>query len=85
MREISAEKKNTSDDKQRQWYPEEDQGKGQKLGTVTSFEYLRAVVLDDGFIPAALSRIAQATWIIGKTDALYFHFHISAYLWINKP
>ena len=35
--------------------------KGQKLGTVTSFEYLGAVVLDDGFIPEALSRIALTT------------------------
>ena len=34
--------------------------KGQKLGTVTSFEYLGAVVLDDGFIPEALSRIAKS-------------------------
>ena len=58
--EISAEK-TTSDDKQRQWHPEGDQGKRKKLGTVTSFEYLGADVLDDGFIPEALSRIAQAT------------------------
>ena len=33
--------------------------KEQKLGTVTSFEYLRAVVLDDGFIPEVISRIAS--------------------------
>ena len=32
--------------------------KGQKLGTVTSFKYLGAVVLDDGSIPEILSRIA---------------------------
>ena len=35
--------------------------KGQKLGTVTGFEYLGAAVLDDGFKPEALSGIAQAT------------------------
>ena len=58
--EISAEK-TPSDDKKRQWHPEEFQGKRQKLGTITSFEYLGAVVLDDGFIREALSRIAQAT------------------------
>ena len=32
--------------------------KGQKLGTVTSFKYLGAVILDDGSIPEILSRIA---------------------------
>ena len=32
--------------------------KGQKLGTVTSFKYLGAVVSDDGFNPEVLSRIA---------------------------
>ena len=35
--------------------------KGQKLGTVTSFKYLGAVVSDDGSKPEVLSRIAQAT------------------------
>ena len=32
--------------------------KGQKLGTVTSFKYLGAVVSDDGSKPEVLSRIA---------------------------
>ena len=31
--------------------------KRQKLGTVTSFKYLRAVVSDEGFKPEVLSRI----------------------------
>ena len=35
--------------------------KGQKLGTVTSFKYLGAVVSDDGSKPEVLSRIAHAT------------------------
>ena len=35
--------------------------KGQKLGTVTSFKYLGAVVSDDGSKPEPLSRIALAT------------------------
>ena len=35
--------------------------KGQKLGTVTSFKYLGAVVSDDGSKPEVLSRIARAT------------------------
>ena len=35
--------------------------KGQKLGTVTSFKFLGAVVSDDGFKPEILLRIAQAT------------------------
>ena len=40
--------------------------KGQKLGTVTSFKYLGAVVSDDGFKPEVLSRIAQATAALTK-------------------
>ena len=35
--------------------------KGQKLGTVTSFKYIGAVVSDDCSKPEVLSRIAQAT------------------------
>ena len=35
--------------------------KGQKLGTVTRFEYLGEVVSDDGAKPEILSRVAQAT------------------------
>ena len=66
--------------------------KGQKLGTVTSFKYLGAVVSDDGSKPEVLSRIAQATaaltklkhqhisWIKGEADALPCHFHISVCL-----
>ena len=70
--------------------------KGQKLGTVTSFKYLGAVVSDDGSKPEILSRIEQATaaftklkpfrrennifLIKGETDALSCHFHISVYL-----
>ena len=70
--------------------------KGQKLGIVTSFKYLRAVVSDDGSKPEILSRIAQATaaftklkpiWrenniflIKGETYALPCHFHIFVYL-----
>ena len=77
--EISAEN-TTSDDKQRQWHQKKMKVKGQKLGTVTSFEYLRAVVLDDGFIPEALSRIAQATYALTKlkpilTDSNYLLDH----------
>ena len=35
--------------------------KEQKQGTVTSFKYNRAVVLDGGFKPEVFSRIAQST------------------------
>ena len=59
--EISAEKT-----KQRQWHPERDKGKGQTLGTVTSFKYLGAVVQDDGSKPEVFSRIAQATAALTK-------------------
>ena len=40
--------------------------KRQKLGTVTSFKYLGAVVTDDGFKPEILSRIAQSTAALTK-------------------
>ena len=60
MMEISAEKTklmtNRANGIQR-----EMKVKAQKLGTVTSFKYLGAVVSDDGSKPEVLSRIAQAT------------------------
>ena len=63
--EISAEKTklitNSTNDIQR-----EIKVKGQKLGTVTSFKYLGAVVSDDGSKPEVLSRIAQATAALTK-------------------
>ena len=40
--------------------------KGQKLGNVTSFKYLGAVVSDDGSKPEVLSRIEQATAALTK-------------------
>ena len=40
--------------------------KGQQLGTVTSFKYLAAVVLDGGSKLEVLSRIAQATAALTK-------------------
>ena len=61
--EISAEKTklmtNAASDIQR-----EIKVKGQKLGTVTSFKYLGAVVSDDGSKTEILSRIAQATSLL---------------------
>ena len=42
--------------------------KGQKLGTVTSFKYLGAVVSDDGFKPEVLSRMALATAALTKLN-----------------
>ena len=68
--EISA-KKTKTDDKQHQWHPEREiKVKGQKLGTVTSFKYLGAVVSDDGSIPEILSRIAQATAALTKLKSI---------------
>ena len=40
--------------------------KGQKLGTLTSFKYLGAVVSDDGSKLEVLSKIAQATAALTK-------------------
>ena len=39
---------------------------GQKLGTVTSFKYLGAVVSDDGSKPEVLSRIAQPLQLLQR-------------------
>ena len=45
--------------------------KGQKLGTVTSFKYLGAVVSDDHCKPEALSRIEQATIALTKLKPIW--------------
>ena len=51
--------------------------KGQKLGTVTSFKYLGAVVSDDGSKPEVLSRIAQATAALTKLKPIWKDNNIS--------
>ena len=45
--------------------------KRQKLGTVTSFKYLGAVVSDDGSKQEVLSRIAQATAALTKLKPIW--------------
>ena len=45
--------------------------KGQKLGTVTSFKYLGAVVSDDCFKSEILSRIVQATAALTKLKPIW--------------
>ena len=45
--------------------------KGQKLGTVTSFKYLGAVVSDKGSKPEVLSRIAQASAALTKLKPIW--------------
>ena len=45
--------------------------KEQKLGTVTNFKYLGAVVSDKDSKPEVLSRIAQATAALTKLKPLY--------------
>ena len=45
--------------------------KGQKLGTVTSFKYLGAIVTEDGSKPEILSRIAQATAALTKLKPIW--------------
>ena len=49
----------------------------QKLGTVTSFMYLGAVVLHDGSKPEILSRIAQATAALTKLKPIWRDNNIS--------
>ena len=74
--EISAEKtkltKNSANGIQR-----EIKVTGQKLGTVTSFKYIGAVVSDDGSKPKVLSRIAQATAALTKLKPIWKDYNIS--------
>ena len=51
--------------------------KGQVLGTVTSFKYLGAVVLDDGSKPEVLSMIAQAIAALTKLKPIWRDNNIS--------
>ena len=51
--------------------------KGQKLGTVTNFKYLGAVVSDDGSKPEVLSRIEQATAALTKLKPIRTDNNIS--------
>ena len=74
--EISAEKTklitNSADGIKR-----EIRVKGQKVGTVTSFKYLGAVVSDDGSKSEVLSRIAQATAALTKLKPIWRDNNIS--------
>ena len=51
--------------------------KGQKLGTVTSFEYLGAVVSDDGFKLEVFSRTAQATAALSNLKPIWRNNNLS--------
>ena len=51
--------------------------KGQKLGTVTSFKYLGAIVSDEGSKPEVLSRTAQATAALTKLKPIWRDNNIS--------
>ena len=51
--------------------------KGQKLGTVTRFKYLEAIVSDGGSKPEVLSRIAQATAALTKLKPIWRDNNIS--------
>ena len=51
--------------------------KGQKLGTVTSFNYLEAIVSDEGSIPEVLSMIAKATAALIKLKPIWRDNNIS--------
>ena len=51
--------------------------KGQKLGSVTSFKYLGAIVSDDGSKPEVTSRIAHATAALTKLKPIWRDNNIS--------
>ena len=52
--------------------------KGQKLGSVTSFKLIGAVVSDDGAKPDIVSRIAPATAAITKLKPIWRDYNISS-------
>ena len=51
--------------------------KGQQLGTVTNFNYIGAVVADDGSKPEILSRIAQAIAALTKLKPIWRDNNVS--------
>ena len=51
--------------------------KRQTLGSVTTFNFLRAVVSDDGSKPEVLSRIAEATAALTKLKPIWRDNNIS--------
>ena len=55
----------------------------QKLGTLTNFKYLGAIVSDDGSKPEILSRIAQATAALKKLKPIWTHNTIPLGLKVN--
>ena len=50
---------------------------GQKLETVTSFEYLGSVITDEGSKPEILSRVAQATAALPRLKSVWNNRSIS--------
>ena len=63
-----------TDDKQRQWHPERDKGKGAEAGYS---KYLGAVLSDDGSKPEILSMIPQATAALTKLKPFWRDNNIS--------
>ena len=74
--EISAEKTKVMTDSAN-GIQREIKVKGQKLGTVTSFKYLGAVVSDNGSKPEVLSRIEQANAALTKLKPIWRDNNIS--------
>ena len=68
--EISAEKTKLMTNSTNGFH-RESKVKGQKLGTVTSFKYLGAVVSGDGSKAEVLSRIAYATAALTKLKPIW--------------
>ena len=50
---------------------------GQKLETITSFKYLGSIVIDEGFKPEILSRIAQTTAALTRLKPVWIDKSIS--------
>ena len=57
---------------------------GQSLGTVNIFEYIGAIVSDEGSIPEVIARIAQATSAIAKLKTIWRDKNIKLYTKVKK-
>ena len=69
--EISAEKTNLMTNNANGIQREIKEVKGQKLGAVTRFKYLGAIVSNEGFKPELLPRIAQASAALTKLKSIW--------------
>ena len=57
---------------------------GQNFETITSFKYLGSIVIDEGFKPEILSRIAQTTAALTRLKQVWNDMNMVC-VWIKDP